>query len=51
MTTPKTIANCPTCSQPVDHLHGVDETVWARPCGHRVVATVWPDRIDLEPPT
>lgn len=57
---------CPWCGAKVEQLRGegirrdpkdaeTPHTEWryatyAQPCGHKVQATVWPDRVDLEKP-
>jgi hypothetical protein len=50
---PLSIDHCPTCGSVVDTVEGSGMTpsTWrnfARPCGHRVEVTMWPDRVQLE---
>ena len=40
---------CPVCGVPVDQVDGGpgNGRHIARPCGHRVAVTMWPDRVEL----
>lgn len=41
------ISDCPTCGEPVDAVTAISGETFASPCGHKVEATIWPDRVEL----
>ena len=38
--------DCPECGAKVLTIHGDERGTWTD-CGHRITATMWPDRIDI----